>query len=106
LASIHQFTTLLLDGLAGDLHPRAREYLEIILRNAEQLKRMIADLLTLTRCGSGKLALEPTFASLSELIRRACSSLEAAASAGGVSLSTELPGNLPVVWMRRAFTRS
>lgn len=102
LASIHQFTTLLLDGLAGDLHPKVREYLEVILRNAEQLKRMIADLLTLTRCGSGKLALEPAFAALDELVRHACSSLEAAAAAGGVSVSAELPANLPAVCMDAA----
>ena len=102
LASVHQFTTLLLDGLGGDLSPKAREYLEIILRNAEQLRRMIGDLLTLTRCGSGKLILEPASASLAELIQHACRSLEATAMAGGVSLSSRLPAHLPAVYMDAA----
>ncbi|HEV2495676.1 MAG TPA: ATP-binding protein [Terriglobia bacterium] len=102
LSSIHQFTTLLLDGLAGDVSAEAREYLEVVLRNAEQLKRMIGDLLTLTRCGSGKLTLDPAFTSLGELIQHACRSLQAAVTAGSISLSTDFPSNLPAVYMDAA----
>ncbi|HKS97512.1 MAG TPA: ATP-binding protein, partial [Terriglobia bacterium] len=45
---------------------------------------------------------EPAFAALDELVRHACSSLEAAAAAGGVSVSAELPANLPAVCMDTA----
>jgi len=38
LTSIHQFATLLLDGLAGELNPEQREHLATIYRSANQLR--------------------------------------------------------------------
>jgi len=54
LSAVHQFTTILLDGLAGALHNEQREYLEIVLRNSLQLRNMIDDLLEVTRAEAGK----------------------------------------------------
>src|SRR5207244_9248354 len=41
LTSIYQFTTILLDGLAGELNTEQREHLETMLRSAKQLRGMI-----------------------------------------------------------------
>ena len=45
LTALHQVLTILDDGLAGELAPQQKEYLGVALRNADQLRRMIGDLL-------------------------------------------------------------
>lgn len=45
LSSIHQFVTILLDGLAGPVSAEQREHLETVMRSANQLHSMIAHLL-------------------------------------------------------------
>lgn len=49
LSVIHQFTTILLDGLSGDLTVEQQEHLGIIFRNVEELRKMIDDLLQVSR---------------------------------------------------------
>lgn len=51
---IHQFTTILLDGLAGPLVPQQEEYLGIVLRNTKQLDHRISDLLEVSRARAGE----------------------------------------------------
>jgi len=57
LAVVHQFTTILLDELAAPLSVDQRNYLEISLRNLNQLKAMIDDLLEASRADLGKLSI-------------------------------------------------
>lgn len=59
LTSVHQFLSILLDGLAGGLNEEQREYLEIAFRNAKQLRSMIGDLMDVTRLQNGKLRVTP-----------------------------------------------
>src|SRR5713226_2348476 len=49
LTCIHQFVSLMLDGLAGSLIPEQREHLETVFRSVNQLRAMITDLLEATR---------------------------------------------------------
>src|SRR5882762_5202180 len=49
LTCIHQFVTILLDGLAGPVVPEQREHLETVLRSVNQLRSMIGDLLDASR---------------------------------------------------------
>jgi signal transduction histidine kinase len=49
LSVIHQFTTILMDGLAGQLNLEQQEHLSIIFRNVEELRNMIDDLLQVAR---------------------------------------------------------
>src|ERR1700683_2828983 len=44
LAAVRQLVSIILDGLAGELNPEQRQYLEIVLRNVKQLHSMINDL--------------------------------------------------------------
>jgi two-component system, chemotaxis family, response regulator Rcp1 len=59
LTCIHQFVTILLDGLAGDINPEQRYHLGIVLNSVHQLRAMIRDLLEATRAESGKIRIEP-----------------------------------------------
>jgi signal transduction histidine kinase len=98
LAAISQFTSLLLDDLAGPLSAEQREYLEVVVRNAGQLNLMIDDLLAMVRAQSGKLKVEPVPFSMTRLIEETLQTLHPRAEARQVSLRTEFLAEVPVVW--------
>jgi len=98
LAAIDQFANLLLDNLTGPLTAEQREYLEVVVRNAGQLNRMIDDLLAMVRAQSGKLRVEPVPFSLTRLIEETLQTLRPRAEAKQVVLRAELPPEVPVVW--------
>ncbi|MGA2730768.1 MAG: response regulator, partial [Terracidiphilus sp.] len=52
LTCIHQYVTLLLDGLAGPLAPNQTGHLKSVLKSTNQLHAMIRDLLEATRAES------------------------------------------------------
>ncbi|MFQ5684636.1 MAG: ATP-binding protein [Candidatus Binatia bacterium] len=97
LAASHQFVTILLDGLAGELNDEQREYLDIVLKNITQLRTMIGDLLEVTRADTGKLAIDLRCTSLVESITETIGALLTTAAAKGVELSADVPGDLPPV---------
>ena len=97
LAAIHQFVTLLLDGLAGDIEPKQREYLDIALRNANQLAGMIRDLLEVTRAQAGKFSIVPRRTRIDPVLRHCVASILPAAEAKRVAASCTFEGDLPEV---------
>jgi signal transduction histidine kinase len=98
LTAIHQFVTILLDGLAGALAFEQRKYLEIALRNVKQLDSMINDLLDVTRMQSGKLTVDAQYASVSDAIVYAVNTLQGVAKAKGVSLDSDIERDVPMVY--------
>lgn len=97
LTPIHQFVTILLDGLGGPLTGEQREYLGIVLRNTEQLRKMIGDLLEMTRAGEGKLRIDRRRFRLERLLADAVGSCRPSAEAAGLAISAEYAGPLPDV---------
>ena len=95
LTAIKQFTTILLGGLAGELNPEQREYQQIVLRNIRQLQSMIDDLLEVTRLETGKLTVEPERVSVVIAVTDSFNTLQGSARAKGVTLTYNLPPNLP-----------
>jgi len=95
LTAIKQFTTILLGGLAGELNPEQREYQQIVLRNIRQLQAMIDDLLEVTRLETGKLTVELERVSVVIAVTDSFNTLQGSARAKGVTLSYNLPPNLP-----------
>lgn len=97
LTAIHGFVSILLDGLGGDLTPKQREFLDITLRNANQLKTMIGDLLDATRAQASKLVIEPQCLSLLDLVSEMLQTLALSADAKHLTLSAEMDSFLPPV---------
>jgi PAS domain S-box-containing protein len=91
LTVVRQFTTIVLDGLAGELNPEQREYLGIALRNADELRRMIEELLEATRTESGLLVVERHQVQMAKLVAQAVADLRATAAAKRITLSADLP---------------
>ena len=92
LAAMHQFTTLLLDGLAGEINDEQREYLGIVLKNSLQLRDMIGDLLDVTRAESGKLTIEPRPVWLCNLFRTLIQTYEPRLAAKGLAFPSSCVG--------------
>ena len=97
LAAVHQFTTILLDGLAGEINDEQREYLEVVLKNSLQLRDMIGDLLEVTRAQSGKLTIDPRPTSICDLFRPMIQTYERRATEKGIAFRTSCPPDLPLV---------
>ena len=97
LTAIYQFVTILLDGLAGEVNREQQEYLEIVLRNIKQLQSMINDLLEVTRVQAGKLSIDLQCTSISDAITYTVNTLQGAATAKGITLTSELESPLPSV---------
>jgi signal transduction histidine kinase len=97
LTAIYQFVTILLDRLAGELNLEQHEYLEIVLKNVKQLQSMINDLLEVTRVQAGKLIVELQRISVSDAIIYTVNTLQRAATAKGITLSSDIESRLPPV---------
>ena len=95
LTAIKQFTNILLGGLAGELNKEQREYQQIVLRNIRQLQSMIDDLLEVTRLETGKLTVEPERLSVLMAVTDSFNTLEGSARGKRITLSYDLPPNLP-----------
>ncbi len=98
LTAIKQFTSIILDGLAGEINAEQRKYQEIILKNSVQLQSMIDDLLEVTRVESGKLSVEPEGILATDAITDVFDTFRGRAMDKGVVLSLVLPRDLPQVY--------
>ena len=97
LTCIHQYVTLLLDGLAGRLAPDQVDHLKTVLKSVNQLHAMIRDLLEATRAESGKMAIDPRCVTIGDLVRQTVAMMRPAADEKKIALKIELDGNLPLV---------
>jgi signal transduction histidine kinase len=97
LTCIHQYVTLLLDGLAGPIAPDQTDHLKTVLKSVNQLHAMIRDLLEATRADSGKLRIEPRCIDIGELIRQAIAMMRPTAAEKQVGLEAGLDQAIPLV---------
>jgi hypothetical protein len=79
------------------LNPEQHEYLGIILRNVKQLQSMINDLVEVTRVQAGKLKIELQCTSVSDAIVYTIDTLQGAAAAKGITLSSDIGCPLPPI---------
>jgi signal transduction histidine kinase len=98
LTCIHQYVTLLLDGLAGPLLPDQLDYLKTVLKSVNQLHAMIRDLLEATRADSGKLRVEPRCIAIGELIQQAVAMMRPTAAEKRIGLEAVLDPSIPLVY--------
>ena len=68
VSTIRGFLTLVLDGKAGDLPPKQREFLEVARRNTGRLLRLVEDLLMVAQAESGRLDLRFSEVDLEEVV--------------------------------------
>jgi signal transduction histidine kinase len=98
LTCIHQFVTILMDGLAGEINPEQRYHLATVLNSVHQLRAMIRDLLEATRAESGKIRIQPRCITIVDLIKQAVSMMSATAKEKHVGLEVGLDTRIPFVY--------
>ncbi len=98
LTCIHQYVTLLLDGLAGPLAPDQSDHLKSVLKSTQQLHAMIRDLLEATRAESGKLRIERRCIDIRELAQQAVAMMQPTAGEKRVNLEFVLQSPIPLVY--------
>jgi len=97
LTCIHQFVTILLDGLAGEVSPDQRDHLKTILKSVNQLGSMVRDLLEASRAESGKVRIEPRCVAIGELIRQAVAMMRPVAKEKEVGFEVGVDTRIPFV---------
>jgi signal transduction histidine kinase len=97
LTCIHQYVTLLLDGIAGPVSPDQCDHLKTVLKSVNQLHAMLRDLLEATRAETGKMRIELRCVALGELIHQTMAMLRPAADGKKIGLEVGLDVNLPLV---------
>lgn len=108
LSVVHQFTTILLDQISGSINADQRDHLEIILRNVEELRKMIDDLLQVTRAeideiaavapkGIQEINVISECIPLKTSIHETLNMLRTIADRNSITLTAEVPENLPPV---------
>jgi len=98
LTCIHQYVTILLDGLAGPMAPEQTDHLKTVLKSVNQLHAMIRDLLEATRAESGKIRVEPRCISIGELVQQAVTMMRPIAGERQVGLEVGLDSRIPLVY--------
>ncbi|MGB9074982.1 MAG: hybrid sensor histidine kinase/response regulator [Terriglobales bacterium] len=97
LTCIHQFVTILLDGLAGEVSVEQRDHLATILKSVNQLGAMVRDLLEASRAEAGKISVEPHCVVIGDLIRLAVAMMRSVAHEKQVGLEIGVDTRIPFV---------
>jgi len=97
LTCIHQYVSLLIDGLAGPVAPEQADHLKTVLKSVNQLHAMIRDLLEASRAEGGKMRVEPRCLSVSDLVRQAIAMMKPTADEKRVGLELGLDHRIPLV---------
>lgn len=96
LTAIRGYVETLMEG-AVEEPGRARSFLEVVARHGERMSRLIDDLLDLSNIEGGQVHLERKPVPLAEVAEQVCTLHQEAASNKGISLSLEMPVDLPAV---------
>jgi len=97
LTALHQFTSLVTDGIAGELNPLQKEYLDVVMRNAQQLNRMIDDLLDTTSVDAGKFHLKIDTVSANDMITGVVETMRSAAANKDITVSYSIEEGVPPI---------
>src|ERR1039458_4919941 len=97
LTCIHQYVTLLLDGLAGSMKPEQTDHLKTVLKSVNQLHAMLRDLLEATRAEGGKMRIEPRCIALGELVQQTIAMMRPRPARKKIGLEIGLDQRLPLV---------
>jgi signal transduction histidine kinase len=84
------------EGMVGDVSPEQRDVLGLALRSADQLTRMIGDILDLARADTGSLSVERKPTDIAAVLRDTLRTMELAARRKRLIVTLDLPEDLPL----------
>jgi two-component system phosphate regulon sensor histidine kinase PhoR len=99
LNSVHGFIELLLQGHMGALLEEQRQYLGYTQEGVQQLISIVEDILFMTRSDIGQFEIKPQEVPFRSLARQVILGLQPQALKAEVSLSLDIPLNLPSLYI-------
>jgi two-component system, NarL family, sensor histidine kinase BarA len=105
LTSVIGYSEMLLEGLAGDIEPLQREYVQTIMAKGDQLLQIISEILDISKIESGTVQLTCEPMDLPELLRQVTDAMMPQARQKAIQLRYQAPQGLPAVSADRAKTR-
>ncbi len=97
LTCIHQYISLIADGLSGPTTVEQKDHLKIALQGVSQLQAMIRDLLEASRAENGQMRVELRCLELGSLLEQAIDMMKPAAQAKSIYLGGGIEGEIPLV---------
>ncbi len=95
LNAILGYTEMMVDGLYGDVGPKAQGVLERVQANGKHLLGLINDVLDLSKIEAGQLTLTVEPYSVADMVATVISATESLARAKGLALSSAIAPGLP-----------
>lgn len=91
------YSTLLRDGVYGDLEEAPRDKLEKVTSNAQHLAELISEILDFSRIEAGKLQIVPEDVDLRELVEEVVAELEVLVDNSDVDVGVQVSPALPTL---------
>jgi signal transduction histidine kinase len=93
LTSIRSYAEILGDDFEEIEPGQRKEFLDLIVREAERLNRLTSDYLDLAQIEAGKMGLRLAKVAPSDLVRETCEAFQGQASAQGIRLHSKIEGD-------------
>ncbi len=97
LSAIKWYLRMLLDGDAGPLVDRQREFVDIINESNERMIVLVNDLLNISRIESGRIIIQPEPTNISDLINSVVGELKMKVQEKEQTLNINIPKDLPLI---------
>ncbi len=97
LAAIKEGIAIVLDGTAGPVETRQKEFLEIARRNADRLARLINDLLDFQKLEAGRMEFNIIKNDINTAIEEAAGAMSTMAAGKGLLFKFDLGKDLPII---------
>ncbi len=102
VAAIQECISLIADGIAGPVHPKQKEFLEIARRNSERLTALLDNLLDLSKLEAGGMRMVLARVPMEEIALEVINTAMPKAQKKGITLSMDSKWNLPAALVDRA----
>ena len=106
ISNLKWSTELLISGRVGEIDKKQKEYLKIINDNIERMGELISSLLTVSRIEQGRLPLQKTAFSLTDMTNQIINKFKPYAEASNVAISFNAPPSLPKIFADVSQTKS
>ena len=97
LVPIIGYVNMLKDGSLGEVTEEERNSLEIISRNVERLKKLIDDILDISKLESGAMKFEMRDTQITEVIKNSVQDMQSYVRGRGLTLKTRIQPDLPPI---------
>lgn len=98
LTVIKEFSSILLDGIAGTVNAEQRQYLGIVLNRVDDLSAMVDDMLDISKLEAGLLGMRRKVCRIEEVLEHIRTTLERKAALRNLTLEIVLGDKLPPVY--------